>query len=86
MELNSIYHHTKFESNRLINVRMRANVNDFDAVSKTAVISLVSLTVTKKQYQNVQLQLRQRQIKFHLDELKSLRENEAKRLCFALAF
>ena len=45
VEYNSIYLHVKFESNRFINVRMHANVKVFDAVSNTAVISLVSLNL-----------------------------------------
>ena len=51
-----------------------------DTVSKTAAISLNSLTLTQK-YQYVQLQ---HNFKFHPDQLKTLQENEANRSCSAL--
>ena len=35
--------------------------------------------VTQQKYPDVQLQLLQHHIKFHRDQLKSVRENEAKR-------
>ena len=57
----------------------------FDKVSKTAVISLASLNLTKKLYEDVQLELLPAQIKFHADQSKSVRENEVKRVCFVLA-
>ena len=63
---------------------MHANDKLFDAVSKTAVISLVSLALTQKSYQDVQNELLQNHNKFHPDQLKSVRENEAKRFSFAL--
>ena len=63
---------------------MHANVNVFDAVSKTAVISCISLHLTKKHYQNVQLNLLQHHTKFHSGQLKSERETEVKRFCFVL--
>ena len=52
----------------------------FDAVSKTAVIFLISLNLTQKQYQDVQLELLQHHISFHPNQLKSVQENEAKSL------
>ena len=75
MELNSIYHHTKFESNRLINNQIHTNVTFFDEVCKTAFISLFSLNLTKEQYLDVTLELLQIHIKFHSDQFKSVREN-----------
>ena len=39
----SIYHHTKFQANRFINVWMHASVSFHYAVSRRTVISLVSL-------------------------------------------
>ena len=56
----------------------------FDAVSKTAVISLVSFNFTIKQYHNVQLELLQQHIKLHPDQFKSMRENKATRNSFPL--
>ena len=52
----------------------------FGAVSKTTDISFISLNVSQKQYQGVQLDLIQHHIKFHTDQLKTVRENEAKQL------
>ena len=69
---NSIYHHTKFESNQFINVRMHANVKLFEAVSKTAVISLLSLNLTQNLYWDVQFDLLQHHIKLHPDLLKNV--------------
>ena len=42
----NIYHNTKFESHWFINIWMHAKF--FEAVSKTAVISLVSINLTQK--------------------------------------
>ena len=56
------------------------------AVSKKADISLDSINLTKKQNKNVQHELPQYHIKFHPDEMKSVRENEAKRFCFTQTF
>ena len=63
---------------------MQVSVTVFDAVIKIAVISFLSLNVTQKQYRAVQLKLIQHHIKFHPDQLKRVRENEAKKFCFAL--
>ena len=45
---NSIYHKTKFKSNRFINICMYANVSIFDIVNITAIIFLLSLNFTDK--------------------------------------
>ena len=55
-----------------------------DTISKTAVISLVSLNLTWKQYQDIQFELLQHHINFHPDHLKHVWENKAKRFCFVL--
>ena len=47
-ELNSIFHHTKFDPNWFKNVIMHVTIKFFDAVGKTVVISLVSLNLIKK--------------------------------------
>ena len=64
---------------------MHANVfwGFFNTVGKTAVISLFSLHLAEKYYHHVQLQLLQHNMKFHPDQLKSVRGSEAKRFCFA---
>ena len=54
-----------------------------DAVSETAIISL-ALVLTQKEHQDVQLKLFQHHVHFHPDQLKSVRENEAKRFCLGL--
>ena len=59
-------------------------MKSFDTVSRIAVISLESINVTQKYYQNVQLEYLWHHIKFHPDELNSEQENEANRLCFVL--
>ena len=51
---------------------MHANIEVLYAVSKTSVISFVSLNLTQKYNQNVQLKLFQLHIKFHPNQLKSL--------------
>ena len=51
----------------------------FDAVSKAAAISLVSLNLTLKYYKDAQIKLFQHLIKFHTDQLKSVWENETNR-------
>ena len=56
----------------------------FDAVSKTALISLVLINLTQKQSQDVHLELLHRHIKFPPDQMKSVQENEAQRFCFTL--
>ena len=52
VELNNIYYHTNFAPDWFINLQMHANVKVFDTVTKTTVISLVSLNLTKKWYQS----------------------------------
>ena len=52
-----------------------------DAISKIVVIALVSKHLTKKRYQDVQLE---HLIKFHHNQLKNARENQAKGFCIAL--
>ena len=61
---------------------MHANVNFLDTVNKTA---LVSINLSQKQSQDVQLELLNNHIKFHLDQIKSVAESEANRFCFPLA-
>ena len=56
----------------------------FDTVSKTAVISLVSLTLTWNQYPNVQLELFLHHTKFHPDQFKRVQEKETNTICFEL--
>ena len=56
----------------------------FYAVAIIEVTSLVSLNLVQKQYHHVQLELLHHHIKFHLDQLKSVQENDAYRLCFVL--
>ena len=63
---------------------MHANIKLFDAVSKTAVISLVSINLTQILLKYVQLELLHHHIKVYPNHMKSVRENEANRLCFAL--
>ena len=58
---------------------MHGNVNFVDAVSKTAVISLVSINLTQKQSQDVQAELFHHHIKFHPDQMKSVQKNQANR-------
>ena len=41
-----------------------------DAVGKAVAISLVSVNLIQKQYRDIQLELLQRHIKFHPDQLK----------------
>ena len=65
-----------FESNPFINVQMHANVF-FDAVCKTAFISLVSINLTQKQSPGVQLQLLYHEIRFDPDEMKSVGWNSS---------
>ena len=48
VEYNSIYHHTKFESNWFVDAWMHANAKLLDAVSETAAIPFVSINLTKK--------------------------------------
>ena len=57
------------EANKFLIIRMHANV---------------SLNLTKKSSQDVQLELLQHHIKSNPDQLKGVQENEAKRFCFAL--
>ena len=64
---------------------MHTNVKVFfDAVSNTAVISLLSINPAQKQFQDVQLGLLHHHIKFTPYQIKSMQENEANRFCFAL--
>ena len=49
-----------------------------------SVISLLSLNLTQKQYRDVQLELLEHHVKFHPDQMKSVKENEPKRFWFAL--
>ena len=49
-----------------------------------AAISLVSINLTKKSPQDVQLELHHHHIKFHPDQMKSVGENEVKRFYFVL--
>ena len=57
--------------------------NVFNTV-KQQVISPDSTNLIKKQYQNVQLNLLQHNIKFHPDQLKSEPESDANKPGFAL--
>ena len=66
---------TEYKVHHTINVRMHAIDKVFDAVSKTAVISLTVLNVTLKKNQDVQFQLLQHGIKFHTDHFKGVGEN-----------
>ena len=54
------------------------------AVREIVVTSLVSLRLTQKSYLDVQLELFLRHVQFHLGQLKSVGENEAKKFCFAM--
>ena len=54
----------------------------FDIVKQA--ISLVSIMFIQKWSQDVQLDLFHHNIKFHLDHMKIVLENEAKRFCFVL--
>ena len=56
----------------------------FDAVSKTAVISLVLINLTQKYCQDIYIELLYDHIRFHPDQLTIVQENEANMLCFAL--
>ena len=55
-----------------------------DAVSKAVNISLVSLTLTQEQIQDVKLELLQHNITCHPDQLKYVQQNKAKSFFFAL--
>ena len=56
----------------------------FVTVSKTAVISLVSIHLTQKQFPHVQLILLQHHMTFHNAWLKGVWENEGIMFCFVL--
>ena len=56
----------------------------FDAVSKTAVIPIVSKNSTHKQSQDVLLELTHHHITFHPDQMRSVQENEENVFCFVL--
>ena len=56
----------------------------FDTVCKTAVVYLISINFIQKQSHDVQLKFLHHHIKFHLDQMKSMRENEANRFCLVL--
>ena len=52
--------------------------------SKTSKTPLVSTNLTQKQSQDVQLEFLHHHIKFHLDQMKNVRENDGNRFCFML--
>ena len=54
---------------------MHANLKDYSSCFNKSY---------SEQSQDVQLELLHHHIKFHPDQMKSVRENEAKRFCFAL--
>ena len=56
----------------------------FDAVSKATIIPLVSRNPNQKESQDVQLELLQQYIQFHLDQMEKVREIAANiAFCFA---
>ena len=73
MEFNSIYHRAKFEPNWFINVRRHTNVKILTQSVKQQLFPLF-----------VQIQLLQKHITFHNDQIKTMQENEAKKFLFAL--
>ena len=84
-EFISSYFHTKFKLHQFINDWMRVNACQRQCFFMQSVqqqqFPLIQVLI-EKGYQDVHVELPQYHIQFHLNQLKSVRESEAKRFAF----
>ena len=79
VEFGGIYHHTNFEANQFINVRIHANLKSSWHGHNNSNHSLDQINLTQNQHVNVKLPLLHHNTKFNLNQWKGVREYEAKR-------